>query len=360
MRPLDKHEPDPTSGSTGTSPVIGRVLVASAPVRTADLGGWTDTWFARSGVVCSIALDERAEVHLAHDPAAGGVVLAVELTGERYRVAPDALPGHHPMLERAIATIPPPPGTVVTIGNGLPPGLGLGGSASVMVALVAGLAAVRGEQLAPIEVVRIAHRCEVDAGREAGVQDHAAAAFGGVSALEVRYPDVERTEVVLSPAAVEALGRRLITVSFGAAHSSSAMHDEVIARLAAETTPPALERIRVAARTAIRALRSGDLDGYGRALTDNHEAIRSMHPGTISAEADELAALARTHGASGWKVNGAGGVGGSMVVLGPEDVGGCAALSAAIAARHPWHLVRAGIARDGVRIRWIGTNGPPP
>ncbi len=30
--------------------------VARTPVRAADAGGWTDTWFAGHGVVCSVAL----------------------------------------------------------------------------------------------------------------------------------------------------------------------------------------------------------------------------------------------------------------------------------------------------------------
>jgi len=33
-----------------------RVIRAEAPVRICDLGGWTDTWFAEHGAVCSIAV----------------------------------------------------------------------------------------------------------------------------------------------------------------------------------------------------------------------------------------------------------------------------------------------------------------
>ena len=35
---------------------MARTVTATAPVRVCDLGGWTDTWFARRGLVVSIAV----------------------------------------------------------------------------------------------------------------------------------------------------------------------------------------------------------------------------------------------------------------------------------------------------------------
>ena len=39
-------------------------------MRTADIGGWTDTWFTMAGVVCNIAIDYRAQVTITHYPDA--------------------------------------------------------------------------------------------------------------------------------------------------------------------------------------------------------------------------------------------------------------------------------------------------
>ena len=75
-----------------------------------------------------------------------------------------------------------------------------------------------------------------------------------------------------------------------------------------------------------------------------------MHAGLIGRDAIELVELARRFGASGWKVNGAGGEGGSMVVLGPSNGDDNASLCSAIAARSGWRVIDAALAAAGVRV----------
>ena len=53
----------------------------------------------------------------------------------------------------------------------------------------------------------------------------------------------------------------------------------------------------------------------------NTEAQARLHPDLVSADAWQVIDIAQRHGALGWKVNGAGGEGGSVTIL-------CGALSA--------------------------------
>lgn len=331
------------------------VVHASAPVRTADVGGWTDTWFAGTGLVCNIAIEHRAEVSVQVDPVGDRQVrLGLEMTGEDYTFTPDAPPGRHPIIEGAIVALAPRGACTVHIADSIEAGSGLGTSATVMVALVAALTVAGGGVVEPGGVAAAAHRFETATGKQSGVQDHWAAAFGGVSLLRVDYPRVERAAIGLPQALVEHLDRRLHTVWFGQPHASSALHEEVIARLETIGAPIALEQIRTAAAAAAESLERGDLAGYGAALTANHEAIRLLHAGLVSTDSDELAELARAHGARGWKVNGAGGSGGSMVVLGPDEPAADEALRAAIDARPGWARIVAPIAASGVTARRVG------
>jgi len=324
--------------------------LASAPVRTADIGGWTDTWFARVGAVCNIAIEHRAQVTIVHDPDASATVdLALAITGERYSFHPGAAPGRHPIIEYAISAAMPKGSMAITIDNSIEPGSGLGTSAAVMVALVAGVLACGGHQVDPADVATRAHRYETSTGKQSGVQDHWASAWGGISLLTIEYPAVARTPVVLTAATTAELQRRLHTVYLGSPHASSALHDEVIARLETQRAP-CLDDMRTAAMAAAAALAGGDLDAYGAALSTHHEAVRTMHSGLIGRDAIELVALASSFGASGWKVNGAGGEGGSMVVLGPSDAAANTALRAAITARSGWHMIQAALGADGVRV----------
>jgi D-glycero-alpha-D-manno-heptose-7-phosphate kinase len=50
-------------------------------------------------------------------------------------------------------------------------------------------------------------------------------------------------------------------------------------------------------------------------MIQNTEAQGRLHAGLISAHAHRVIEIARAHGALGWKVNGAGGEGGSLTLL---------------------------------------------
>jgi D-glycero-alpha-D-manno-heptose-7-phosphate kinase len=50
-------------------------------------------------------------------------------------------------------------------------------------------------------------------------------------------------------------------------------------------------------------------------MVENTEAQSRLHPALINADAARVIEIAREHGALGWKVNGAGGEGGSLTLL---------------------------------------------
>ncbi len=96
------------------------------------------------------------------------------------------------------------------------------------------------------------------------------------------------------------------------------MHREVIAALATSGDAPrrrVLDGLRTLAREGRAALLAGDLAAYGSALSANCDLQAALHPALVSDVAAQVIAVARAHGAAGWKVNGAGGDGGSVTVL---------------------------------------------
>ena len=62
---------------------------------------------------------------------------------------------------------------------------------------------------------------------------------------------------------------------------------------------------------------------------------------------------ARRHGAAGWKVNGAGGEGGTVSIIGPEDPDRVAALRSAVS-RSPWRVLDLSPSTDGIAIEPLG------
>jgi D-glycero-alpha-D-manno-heptose-7-phosphate kinase len=333
-------------------------VVARAPVRVGDLGGWTDTWFARTGTVCSVAVGPGAEVAIETSPARRGrpaVTLDVEQFGHRYEFDPSGpLPGRHPLLEHAVASATCPEGAAlaVTLRSGMPPGSGVGTSAAVVVALLGALGALTGRETTRAELAAAAHRVESERlGLQSGVQDQIAAAYGGINRIDVtEYPTARVTPLAVAAVTRAELQRRLVHVYLGRPRSSSAVHDRVIAMLDREPAAArALEPLREAARAGADALVAGDLDGYGAALAANTEAQAALHADLVDAASRRVIALARAHGATGWKVNGAG-AGGSVTVLGPSDPKALGHLIATLASYGPESRVLE-VALDDVGFR---------
>ena len=372
-----------------------RLLRAAAPVRICDNGGWTDTWFARHGCVFNLAVTPCVEVDVqlvpgdarpaplvtihaqnfgppykrrARDDGGEGrggdgrrEMVGGRARGEghargararsRTRSRPDRGDDRRRVRRASAAArsrlsyprlLRCPAGRVhrhLRINNGRAPRR-----------LDARGRRARG---APA-IAAAAHRVETDRlGRQSGIQDQLAAAFGGASFIEMEaYPHARVTPLPLDDDLRWELDARLSLIALGRAHESSAIHERVIAELADRgPEAPPLQLLRRAATAARDALIACDLAALGRALADNTEAQATLHANLVSAEARRVIAIAREHGALGWKVNGAGGDGGSIAVLGGPSLAAVRAMRLAIAADLPaTHLVPMRISMDGLRV----------
>ena len=295
-------------------------ITAHAPVRICDLGGWTDTWFAGHGRICSLAVAPGVTVQITTTPSSDSATITVEAVnyGQTLRY-PDQLDAH-PLLRAAIAEIPPPPGyhVHIRVAAQLPPGCATGTSAAVAVALLAALSACHGVASDSTTLARRAHQLETDRlGLQSGIQDQIGAAYGGCNDITMTaYPTATVSQIALTDNTIAQLNQQMVLLYLGKPHISSAIHQQVIARF--QATPIAqqlLEPLRHIAYAGSTALAQGNLVEYGLYMQKNTEAQRALHPMLISADVDAIIVLAQQYGALGWKVNGAGGDGGSLVVL---------------------------------------------
>jgi D-glycero-alpha-D-manno-heptose-7-phosphate kinase len=337
-----------------------RVINAVAPIRICDNGGWTDTWFAGQGAIFNIGVYPYVEVQVAvYERAArpDPITLHAENYGERFAVVPGQ-PGQarHALLEATIAEMAPQQQLAleITIYSEAPAGASTGTSAAVTVALIGALDALTPGRMTAHEVAYRAHRVETQRlGLQSGIQDQLCSAYGGICYIEMfSYPYASVSQIQVPNATWWELERRLLLEFLGRTHSSSAVHEQVIAGLErAGGSAPQLEALRGAARRSRDALYAGDFAALGRAMADNTEAQRALHPALVSAEAEQLIALAREHGALGWKVNGAGGEGGSLTLLCNESASARRGLLKAIAQANPlFRPIPIYLSRTGLRV----------
>jgi D-glycero-alpha-D-manno-heptose-7-phosphate kinase len=337
-----------------------RTIHASAPIRVCDNGGWTDTWVARYGKVFNIAVRPVVEVRIDVFPSAtrqAQVRLDPADVGERYDVDLHATAwGPHPLLEAAIRRMPPPNDVdiEITIHSEAPAGASTGTSAAVSVALLGALDRLSGRARAAYEIAREAHAIETeDLRQQSGVQDQIASAFGGINFIEIDdYPHALVTPLVPARGTLAELDDRLSLIYFGKPHRSSDVHERVVRDL--EQHGPdcgPLQALRAAAVHARDAILAGELAALGRAMRENTAAQAELHADLVSRDAWRIIEIANKHQAAGWKVNGAGGDGGSITLLGASDAESRAEMIRAILHEHPaWRLISIGIDLDGLRV----------
>jgi D-glycero-alpha-D-manno-heptose-7-phosphate kinase len=342
--------------------LAGRVIHSSAPIRICDNGGWTDTWFAGHGRVLNMAVRPRAEVEIEVSADGRGtdaprVWLRAENYGHSYAPALDAPGwGSHPLLEATIRRMGVPEGVALDIGIfcEVPGGASTGTSAAVTVALIGALDRLTPGRLTPREVAETAHSVEVDMlHQQCGIQDQLCCAYGGVNYIEMdRYPHAQVTRLDLPDPVWWELDRRLVLITLGRAHRSSDVHEQVIAELeGAGPEASRLEDLRAAALAARDALLAADFAAFGRSMIANTEAQARLHPALVSADAWRIIDVARRHGAAGWKVNGAGGEGGSITLLGGPSSAARRAMIRAIEEENSlFRHVPVGLSRTGLAV----------
>ena len=213
------------------------------------------------------------------------------------------------LVQAALGEFPPGPPVDIRVRSGVPAGSALGTSSAVAVALIGALSALRREDRSQADVAREAHRLETQVlGEECGLQDQLAAVHGGISYIAVdRYPDAK---VETLPRWL-ALDEVMSTVYLGSPHVSSQMHRDVIEG----GDRGVFQALRAAARKARSAVLGQDLRSLSEAMQENAAAQLDLHPDVVGAEASAAIELGRSCGALAWKVNGAGGEGGSLAVL---------------------------------------------
>ena len=338
-----------------------RIVNTVAPIRVCDNGGWTDTWFAGHGRIFNVAVYPYAEVQMKvfdNDGSRPRVVVHAENYGERFAVKTDE-PGiwnKHPLLEAAIEfmEIPERYAVEVNIFSEAPSGCSTGTSAAVTVALIGALDRLTPGQMTPHEVARTAHAVETEKlKQQCGIQDQLCSAYGGICYIEMdRYPSAIVSQLHVANAIWWEFERRLVLIFLGKAHSSSKIHEKVIRELEGEGPESGrLETLRRTAERAKDALLAGDFRALGRSMIDNTEGQGKLHPDLVSRDAHEIIEIARGHGAIGWKVNGAGGDGGSITILCGPDASSKRAIVRDVQAANPlFQNIPLYLSRMGLRV----------
>jgi len=204
----------------------------------------------------------------------------------------------------------------------IPPGTGLGSSASVCVNILKTLTTYLDLPLSKYDLAERAFYIARNVlGRHAGRQDEFAAAFGGFNFItfgtdgftEVQPVDVDSEMLQELPA-------RLMLFFTGSARNSGTILEEQEKLTTSQTGPAveALHEVRSLADRMLAALGCRNLALFGSLLHEGWQAKKRISGRISNPRIDHLYELALRNGASGGKITGAGGGGFLLLYCEPE------------------------------------------
>lgn len=335
-------------------------IVARAPGRVSLAGGGTDlpAYYERAGgAVVSFSIDAYATAQVS--PREDGLELISLDAGSREfipaaqfsrRVRPPVLAQEFLVYQKAVAWHYGIDRARIAAGSEVPAGTGLASSAAICVALVRAAAHAAGEEVDDGLIAEIAFRIETGVLRRGcGKQDHYASAFGGVNLIEFfRDGSVDVTPLEVSDQTRASLAGRIMLFGNGGRRSAvGPMQEQARRSISDPDTVAALNRLKAMAYEMREVLERGDVEAVGPMLHEAWEAKQHLNSQVSTPEIARVYALARTAGAAGGKLAGAGRAG-TLVLYCSEERQDEVRM---VMASQGWRERQYGIDAEGVTLR---------
>jgi D-glycero-alpha-D-manno-heptose-7-phosphate kinase len=206
--------------------------------------------------------------------------------------------------------------------NDLPARTGLGSSSAATVGLLHALHAFKRETVGPAQLAAEAVYVEQQLIKErVGSQDQYASALGGLTRLTFTCDgEVHAHPVELTPARLQALNDRLMLLYTGVQRHAHDVLVEQVARTESGANDRELKRMRALVDAGTEVLtQERELSEFGALLHDAWALKRELSTRVSTPLVDDAYARARTAGAVGGKLLGAGGGGFLLLYVEPAD-----------------------------------------
>jgi D-glycero-alpha-D-manno-heptose-7-phosphate kinase len=304
------------------------MLIVRSPVRISFAGGGTDlpAYYERfSGAVLSTAINKYFYTTLGRRHDGAIQVISSDLRAfETWRdLATMDIRGSG--LEIPLAVLKDLGCDVsvdLFLASEIPPGTGLGSSASVCVNILKTLTTYLHRPLSKYDLAERAFHIARDVlGHHVGRQDEFAAAFGGLNFITFGTDGLTEVRPVdLEPGLLRDFQSNLMLFFTGAAHHSWTIlqEQEKSTRSQDGAAVEALHEVRALADQMLDALRFGNLNRIGSLLDQGWQAKKRVSGKISNSRIDRLYGVARNAGALGGKITGAGG-GGFLLLYCEKD-----------------------------------------
>jgi len=283
------------------------MIVVQTPLRVSFLGGGTDFddfYLKHGGAVLSTAIDKYIFVIVKER---FDDMICVNYS-KRERVK-KVIALRHELVREAMKLVGIDKGIEITTLADIPAeGTGLGSSSSITVGLLQALYAYRGEITPAKTLAEEACHIEIDILRKPiGRQDQYIASYGNMRFITFDKSGVKVKKIELSPEDKKRLNDNLLLFYTGVTRKSSEILSEQKANISSSVE--VLRGMQKLAFKARDAILEGELDGFGEILHKGWQLKKQLASKVSNPAIDDIYETARSAGAIGGKVSGAGGGG---------------------------------------------------
>ncbi len=297
------------------------MIITRTPFRVSFFGGGTDypVWCEENGgAVLSTTIDKYTYLTVRYYPSFHPT--KHRISWSKIELVDNVDDIEHPSVRETLKYLQIEKGIEIHNAADLPARSGLGSSSSFTVGLLHALSALIGKQVTKMELALDAIHIEHDLIKEnVGLQDQAAAAFGGLNKFVFKGKnDISVQPVILSDQKLEEFENNLMMVFTGFSRTASEVAAEQI-----KSTNQKEQELRMMHRMvdeALDILRSerADLNDFGKMLHETWMLKRGLTNKISNPKIDEIYETARRVGAVGGKLLGAGGGGFILLFVPPE------------------------------------------
>lgn len=302
------------------------MLISSrTPLRVSFFGGGTDypAYYERHpGAVVGMAIDRYIYV---------SALRMSDIIDYKYRISYSRLERtschddiEHPVVRTVLNYYGVNDALDISIQSELPASSGLGSSSAFTVGLVNLVAALKRRSMTRLDLGRAAIHVEQGLLKEnVGVQDQLHAAFGGMNRFDFVDGRIRITPVQMSSACLDHLLASLVLVYTGRTRFASQVVSDQVAATREKRIDRELSHLLALVTQAVDVLEGSDpeamLRDFGAMMHEGWQTKRQLSAGVSSPEIDALYEEARSAGAIGGKLCGAGGGGFLLMVVPPSE-----------------------------------------
>ncbi len=292
-----------------------KVIRSRAPLRIGIAGGGTDVdpyASEKGGYVLNTTIDKYA--YCTVSPTDDSVVTIRSLDYGMYETPVDGGPfrydGNMDLVKAVMNYFDIRTGLNVFLHSDAPPGSGLGGSSTVIVALLKAFERYYGDDMSNYELADLAYRLErEELGLKGGKQDQYAAVFGGFNSMVFTKDDVWVNPLGISEDTVNELQYCSLLCYTGKSRESANIIDSQVRSFRERSNEAALDAAKSLATDIARLLMRGEVIEAGELLGQTWEQKKRFSDKVTNPVIDDMYNTAIEAGAYGGKVSGAGGGG---------------------------------------------------